>query len=362
MAIIKPLDGYKIIELSTMITASLSTMMLTEQGASTIKIEPAGIGDTMRYLGAGHKGVSATFINCNRGKQSLALDLKQPQAVHIVKQLVAEADVLVSNYRPGVLERLGLGSESLRTINPQLIYVAVNGYGTEGPLKDAPAYDHVIQAISGISAMQGIGGEKQLVRTAVCDEVTAYTTAQAITAALLQRSKSGHGQHIDISMLESSLYFLWPGAMMKQSFPDNPDQGDAALKYTYQAMPTLDGHISMACYTDPQWAALFKALNRQALAEDPRYSSVAARIDNITALYAEIMPHFAKMSTAEALQLLGDADVPGAECLNCGDVSSHPQVVANNAVQYMDDPYFGNLRVPAHPIRLAAHSTQHKNR
>ena len=178
-----PLSGITVIELSTVVTAALGVTLLCEQGARGIKVEPPGIGDPLRYLGTAVAGVSALFANCNRGKESIALDLKQAEGVAIVRELAARADVLISNYRPGVLDRLGLGYDTLRAANPGLVYLSISGFGTEGPLAAAPAYDHVIQAMSGFAAVQGRDGQLDLVRTFVCDEVTAYTACQAATAA-----------------------------------------------------------------------------------------------------------------------------------------------------------------------------------
>ena len=201
----KPLAGVRIIELSTMVTASLSSMMLAAQGADVIKVEPVGIGDPMRFIGSQKNGISALFANCNRGKRGLAVNLKDPKGQDLLQRLAADADVLVHNYRDGVMRRLNLGSEKLREANPKLIYAAITGFGKEGPKSQDPAYDHVIQALTGYTAVQAEDGVPEYMKTLVADKITAYTVAQGITAALLARASTGEGQHIDLSMLQSCL-------------------------------------------------------------------------------------------------------------------------------------------------------------
>ena len=199
---LQPLAGIKIIELSNMITCSLAAMTMSAQGADVIKVEPPGMGDKMRPLGTQKNGVSGFFHNCNRGKRSLAIDLKSQAGVDAVKELASKADILIHNYRPGVMDRLGLGSDDLRNENPKLIYIAISGFGTSGPMADLPAFDHVIQGIVGFTDLQSSEADSfDHIKTFICDKVTAYTACQAATAALLARTNTNCGQHIDISML-----------------------------------------------------------------------------------------------------------------------------------------------------------------
>ena len=188
----KPLEGIRVMEFSTMITASFAAMMMAEQGADVVKVEPLELGDPMRYLGSTKGGISALFANFNRGKKSLRLDIKSEQGRKIIKELAADTDVVLCNFRPGIMDKLGLGSDELRAINPRLIYAGVSGFGTEGPDRDKPAYDPVIQAQSGFAAAQGQGKTGlEFVRHLICDKITAYTTCQAVTAALFVRERSG---------------------------------------------------------------------------------------------------------------------------------------------------------------------------
>ena len=185
----KPLEGIKILELSSIVTASLATMILCDQGSEVIKVEPTGLGDSMRYLGTQKGGFSAIFANCNRGKQSLNLNLKDKNELKVLLKLVEEADVFISNFRLGVNEKLGLGREALIKINPNLIYVSITGFGEEGPLSSAPAYDHVIQGMSGATSIQSSDDQPAYIKTLIFDKITAYTACQALTAALYKREK-----------------------------------------------------------------------------------------------------------------------------------------------------------------------------
>lgn len=348
----KPLANIKILELSTVVTAAMAATLMSEQGASTIKIEPIGIGDTLRHLGTNTAGISAMFANCNRGKRSVCLDLKSPAGLAVVHALALEADILISNYRPGVLERLGLGSAALREANPGLIYVAISGFGTQGPLAESPAYDHVIQALSGMTDMQGQGEELEMIKTFICDEVTAYSACQAATAALFQRSNTQNGQHIDISMLNSALYFLWPAAMDNHTLLGAGVNHRAAFKLTYRTYPTRDGYITMAPLTDAHWRGLFGATGRQAMAADERYASIASRSVHMADLFEQFHDAFSHMTRDEAQQLLTELDIPGMACLTLDEVLAHPQIEAIGAVQTQQHPTLGELRSPAHPAQF----------
>ncbi len=185
----KPLEDVTVLEFSTMITASFAAMMMAEQGARVIKVEPTDVGDPMRYIGTAKGGISALFANCNRGKESIGINLKEAAGQSLIHRLVEEADVVIHNFRPGVMDKLNLGSEKLRALNPRLVYVAISGFGKDGPLANSPAYDPVIQAHAGIAASQGKEAPA-FVRNLICDKITAYTACQAVTAALLVRRRT----------------------------------------------------------------------------------------------------------------------------------------------------------------------------
>ena len=350
----KPLTGIRVVELATAATGPVAATLMAEQGAQAVKVEPPMIGDTVRHLGTSKEGVSSFFASCNRGKQSLAVDLKQPEGVEIVRRLAEQADVLITNYRNGVLDRLGLGSDTLREANPRLVYVAINGFGIDGPLADAPAYDHILQGFSGISDMQGAEQSLDLVKTVLVDSITAYMACQAATAALFQRHTSGQGQHIDLSMLDSSLYFLWPGGMMNHTFVDEDVPLRPTLKATYRTFPTSDGFVVLAALTDGHWQGLLRGVQREDLLEDERYNNMFGRAAHLADLYELLDSTFAKMTNEEVELLLREADVPGSACKTVEEMMQHPQVEAVGAVQTQTHPLLGELRSAAHPARFGS--------
>ena len=216
----KPLEGITILEFSTMITAALSSMMLAEQGARVIKVEPHDAGDPMRFIGARKGDISSLFAGCNRGKESIAINLKSEAGQALIHQMIPQVDVVIHNFRPGTMETLHLGSDALRALNPRLIYMAISGFGTEGPLRRAPAYDPIIQAHSGMTASQGSDEAPSFMRSLLCDKITAYTACQAVTSALFARERSGEGQLIDLSMLDASLFFMCPDGFQNDALLD----------------------------------------------------------------------------------------------------------------------------------------------
>jgi crotonobetainyl-CoA:carnitine CoA-transferase CaiB-like acyl-CoA transferase len=348
----KPLAGVRIIELSTMVTASLSSMMLAAQGADVIKVEPVGIGDPMRFIGSQKNGISALFANCNRGKRALAVNLKDPKGQELLQRLAGNADVLVHNYRDGVMRRLNLGSVQLRKANPKLIYAAITGFGKEGPKAQDPAYDHVIQALTGYTGVQAEGGAPEYMKTLVADKITAYTVAQGITAALLARASTGEGQHIDLSMLQSCLFFLWPDGMMRQTLLADDVTDFAPMADYYRVSATADGFISIAAATDDHWKGIASIINRPDIVEDGRFNSLFARSANIGALLMELDGAFSHLTTDDALAQLQACDVPCAKCLFPDDVVKHPQVAAVGALGLEEHPLLGSVRVAEPPVQL----------
>ena len=348
----QPLRGIRIIELSTMVTASLATMMLAAQGAEVIKAEPIGIGDPMRFIGSQKQGISALFANCNRGKRGLAVDLKSTQGQEVLQRLAGQADVLVHNYRAGVMDKLNLGSAALRALNSSLVYVALTGFGTSGPKAHDPAYDHVIQALAGFTGVQADAAGPQFMKTLVADKITAYTACQGITAALLARAATGSGQHIDISMLQSCLFFLWPDGMMNETLLADDVTHFAPMADYYKTSQTADGFISIAAATDEHWRGVADVVGRPEIMEDPRFNSIFARSANVAALLAESEGAFLHLTTQEALTALQARDVPCAECLLPAAVIENEQVQAVGAVGREAHPLLGELRTAMPPVQF----------
>lgn len=349
----KPLAGIKVVEFSTMITASLATMMFAQQGADVIKVEPPGIGDPMRWLGSQKGGISGLFHNCNQAKRSIALDLKSTQDVAQARQLCLNADVVIHNYRPGVMDRLGLGSASLREEKPELIYCAITGFGHEGPLSGRPAYDHVMQAMSGFMTLQGHPQGFAYVKTLICDKLTAYTAAQAITAALFARERTGNGQHIDLSMLESCIAFLWPdGGMHLTLQGDDIAHGAPFADYYQLPLRSTDGAIAYAAMTDAHWEAVFDVVGRPDLKTEEKYKGMANRSIHMAELASIIAGEKPNLTSAEMVAALASQDVPAAPCLSLEDLPANQQTVALGIFEQTEHPLLGLVQHVTSPARF----------
>jgi len=344
----KPLDGIKVIEISTIITASLSAMMLADQGAEVIKIEQTGFGDPLRYLGTQKGGVSAIFANVNRGKSSLELDLKKDTDLNSAKKLICEADVLINNFRPGVMEALGLSKAECKKINKNLIYVAITGFGKEGPYSSSPAYDHVVQAMSGATAIQSDGDKPQYMKTLLCDKITAYTATQSICSALYKREKTGEASSIDLSMLDSSMFFLWPDGMMNHTLLDNDVEILAPLTAAYNMYECKDGSISIAAMLDKHWHGIFKAVDKPELIDDQRFSTAAERSKNLIELL-ELVSLFKNYTVEEMFKRLSDNDVPCSTNLSLEQAITNQQVEDNYLVKEKITETQGKLRMIRYP-------------
>ena len=348
---LQPLAGIKIIELSNMITCSLAAMTMSAQGAEVIKVEPPGMGDKMRPLGTQKNGVSGFFHNCNRGKRSLAIDLKSQAGVDAVKELASKADILIHNYRPGVMDRLGLGSDDLRNENSKLIYIAISGFGTSGPMADLPAFDHVIQGIVGFTDLQSSEAESfDHIKTFICDKVTAYTACQAATAALLARTNTNCGQHIDISMLHACLSFMWPDGMMHRTLKDDDRFEMSPGSDYFQTINYSDGGIAVAPLTDTHWEALLPMLGYPELIGTPIYASVAARMSNMKEVLKVLKFPKKDIGVNKALEILIAADVPCSPCIKRDDLETVEQIKAIGALETYVTAAMGELTVPTPPI------------
>lgn len=349
----QPLTGIKVVEFSTMITASLATMMFAQQGADVIKVEPPGIGDPMRWLGSQKAGISGLFHNCNRAKRSITLDLKSDDGVARARQLCLAADIVIHNYRPGVMDRLGLGSEALRKEHPELIYCAITGFGHEGPLAGRPAYDHVMQAMAGFMTLQGHPDGFAYVKTLICDKVTAYTAAQAITAALFARERIGVGQHIDLSMFESCVAFLWPDAGMHLTLKaDDVTHGAPFADYYQLPLRSTDGAIAYAAMTDAHWDAVFDIVGRGDLKTEEKYKGMANRSVHMAELAAIIASEKPDLTSAEMVAGLAEQDVPAAPCLALEDLPAHQQAIAIGIFEQADHPLLGPIQHVTAPARF----------
>ena len=341
-----PLNGYRIVDVTSMVSGPSATMLLADQGADVIKVENPRGGDHTRASSNQRAGVSANFLNNNRNKRSVALNLKDPRGIEALMRLVESADVFVQNFRPGVVDRMGIGEDAVRQAAPNIVYVSISGFGELGQYSHKPVYDPLIQAISGLATVQAGSDQERprLVRTILPDKLTGIVAAQAISAALLARERTGEGQHIRLSMLETIMSFLWGSDMGSQTFVglDIPQQNAASfIDLIYE---TSDGYISVAVQTNREWLALTKALDTPEWLDDDRFKTPALRQQNIDQRLAMTQDVLKNNSSAYWLARLEEADVPSAPVLTRGEAITHPQVTANGIVVESDHPRAGRLR------------------
>ncbi len=349
-----PLDGVRIIDLTTMISGPLCTMMLADQGADVIKIESPQ-GDHSRKVATRRGGYSASFLNNNRNKRSVALDLKNQQGTEVLLKLVENADVFIQNFRPGVAARIGLGEEVLRSVNKELITVSISGFGATGPYAQKPVFDPLIQAVSGLTTVQGGSDEQRprLVRTIVPDKLTAIQTSQAITAALFAKLKTGTGQHINISMLDTVVFFLWSSDMGGHTFIGDELQQETAQSYIDLVYETKDGYISVAVVADKDWRGLSKAVARPDFLEDKRFVTAALREENKDARTRLTQEAVLVFNSADIIQRLEAQDVPCAPVLTRGEMIRHGQIESNRTLLNCDHPAAGQLRQARQPAQFS---------
>jgi crotonobetainyl-CoA:carnitine CoA-transferase CaiB-like acyl-CoA transferase len=351
-----PLTGISVLDLTSVVSGPLATMFLADQGAEVIKVEPLGGDITRRSRQAisASGEFSALFVSSNRGKRSLALDLKRPEAAKIMRKLIGRSDVLVQNFRPGTMERLGLGEPTLRELNPRLIYVSISGVGESGPYAKKRVYDPIIQSLSGFADLQAEPKTRrpQMIRTIVADKTTAIFAAQAVTAALFARERTGEGQHIRLAMLDTMIAYLWPEAMTQYTVV-----GHEATTADPTARPdlifeTADGYITVGTISDSEWQGFCAASGRPGLVEDPRFNTPGGRAVNATErilLMAEIIR---ERPTADWLQRLDANDVPSAPVLRRNEVIANEQVLARELITELHHPDIGLIRQPVPAARF----------
>jgi len=350
-----PLAGVRVVDLSSMLSGPWATDILGDQGADVIKVERPEKGDHVRDLGNQSGGMSAMFVNINRSKRSFTLDLKSAEGVDVLKKLVSTADVVVQNFRPGVVERLGVGYDDLSAVNPRLVYLSLSGFGERGPLTKQRVYDPIIQAISGLTTVQA-GSDKvrpRLIRTVLPDKLSAIVASQAVTAALFARENTGEGQHIRLSMLDGILSFLWATDMGAYTFADKevPLELDGSfLDLIYQ---TADGWVTIGTNTNGEWQALCQAVGHPEWGEDERFTTPAGRSEYINERLELVQSAMIDKPTEHWLEVMAKFDVPIAPALKRSEVIQHPQVLASEIVIETDHPVAGKLRQARVPARFS---------
>ncbi len=355
----KPLEGIRIVEAAQMISAPLATSLLADQGADVIKVEAAnGVGDRMRGLGDLRNNMGSVFHNCNRGKRSIALDTKSDEGREVLIKLIDSADVFVQNFRPGAVDRMGVGPDAMCTRNPKLIYVSVSGFGATGPYADQMVYDFVIQGVTGLAsfeggAIDGADGTPSLTNSLVIDKATALTVSQAITAALLHRERTGEGQHLEVDMVGAGLQFAWPDMMWNHSLQGEGVTRTPHMALNYDVRPTKDGYITLNLATNSTWPRLCAAIGN-GIDADPRFASYADRQRNASALAEAVDAVLTTLTTDEALARLRAADMPGGPVLALDEVHLDPQIVHNGSVVERESTSIGPLREARPAARFGA--------
>jgi len=331
-------------------------MFLADQGADVLKIEPLA-GDSVRRSGAlvDKAGeFSALFISSNRGKRSLSIDIKSDAGREVLAKLVARADVVVQNFRPGAMERLGLGPEQLRARDPRLIYVSISGVGDTGPYVKKRVYDPIIQGLSGFADIQSqaVTNRPQMIRTIVADKTTSIFTAQAVSSALYAREKTGHGDHIQIAMLDVMISYLWPEGMAQYTVVGTEPATAGPSDRPDLVFKTTDGYITAGTLSDSEWQGFCRASGDPELAADARFATQLSRSANATARIHKMAEYIAQHSTAEWLQRLDTNDVPCAPILRRSEIIGNEQVVARELIAEFDQPGVGRVRQPKPAARF----------
>jgi CoA:oxalate CoA-transferase len=352
-----PLSGITVVDVSRILAGPYCTMLMAEMGARVIKVEPPGKGDDAREYGPFRAGTSTYFASVNRGKQSIALDLKSAADKHIFELLLATADVLVENFRPGTMERLGYGWETLHAKYPRLIYAAASGFGHTGPYAQYPAYDMVVQGLGGIMSITGYPGQPPArVGMSIGDIGAGLYTAIAVNAALLHRERTGEATKVDIGMLDCQIALLENAVMRYTVLGEIP--GPLGARHPtiapFQSFATSDGNLIVAAGNDGLFQKLCATLARPDLAESPLYRSNDLRMQNQPRLQDEIERTLKEKTTAEWIAILEQAGIPCGPINNVAQALAHPQVAARNMLVTVEDKAAGTLRLAGNPLKFSA--------
>lgn len=341
-----PLSGIKVLDLSAVYSGPMAAALLADQGAEVIKVESPG-GDIARRVGPSKGDLSATFVAMNRGKRSIVLDLKTEDGKAVLRDLVVRADVVMENFRPGVMAKLGFDRDALMSLNPRLVYLSITGFGQDGPYTEARVYDAIIQAVSGMCAshLEKPGLEPGLVATTICDKLTSMTAAQAVTTALLARERDGRGRVVDLSMLDTALAFNWPDAMYNHMWLDDPPPLLPEVGLTLRPYKTKDGYLTLMAPQQDEFVAICKGLGAAHVADDPRFSSLQVRSRHPKELRETFEPLFAQWETDELMRRMHEFDAPVGKVNRKPEVITDPQVVHNQTLVEIEQGQQGRVRV-----------------
>jgi crotonobetainyl-CoA:carnitine CoA-transferase CaiB-like acyl-CoA transferase len=360
------LDGVKVVDLSAVVSGPLATTVMADQGADVVIVEQRSKPDVMRAAGPNVGGMPAGWAVLNRNKRGIALDLTNERGQAILWDLIAGADVLVQNFRPGAIDRMGFGWDAVHARNPRLVMCSITGFGPTGPYADRRVYDPIIQAVSGFTDIQAdpATGTPQLVRTIACDKITALYAAQAVTAALFARDRpngTGEGQHVELAMVDAAVGWLWPEALYNQTWVDS-DARMPNLADFYRLFRTKDGWIACIVIQDAEFFGLCRALDRPDLVDDPRATTLIDRIINAAVLQSEMDPLIADRTSDELVMRLIAEDVPAAKVNTRADLLTDPQLASNGTIEIHEHPAGGTMRQPRPAARFSATpSTVHRH-
>jgi crotonobetainyl-CoA:carnitine CoA-transferase CaiB-like acyl-CoA transferase len=352
-----PLAGVKVLDLSIALTGPYAVALLADQGADVVKVERPGIGDIARWVGVAVNGMSAFYLACNRGKRCIAVDLGTDEGREIVMSLAADADVVVQNFRPGVTDRLGLGYDAVRAVNPDVIYASISGYGPDGPYRDRSAYDTSIQAYAGFAANQAEpDGPPTFLHQNAADKVSALYASQAITAALYARAMGRGGQHLEMGMADACVSFLWAESAGNEVLLESDGSMPSSFNAGFQPMRFLDGWGIVVPTTDADFAGMCKALDVEGW-DDPRIRTVGERRkhrDVLEPVMDMCYAMAANLTQAEAITRFERERVAFAMVLSAAEIVDDPHAVAIGMFTEFDHPVVGRARLPRHPTRFAA--------
>ena len=350
-----PFDGIRIVDFTKMIAGPLATMTLADQGADVIKVEPPNGGDHTRLVATARNGFSASFVNNNRNKRSIALDLKHPDGLEAAHRLIASADVVVQNFRAGVADRIGIGWSRSRELNDRIIYASIAGFGFSGPYVNKPTFDPLVQAVSGLTTVQAGADENRprLVRTILPDKLTGIQASQAISAALFARERTGKGQHIELTMLDTVVSFLWSSDMGGHTFIGDEMDKEQAQSFIDLIYETKDGYVSVAVMQNKEWFAFTDALEKPDLRADPRFQTAALREEHKDERLNAMQAAIRDFTSTEIIERLEAADVPCAPVLTRREMIRHPQIEANGLIVEHPHPIAGLLRQTRPPAKFS---------
>ena len=339
-----PLTGVRVADFSAIFSGPIAGAMLADQGADVIKVE-AFSGDLMRKGYPQSGGMASAFTSMNRNKRGLSVNLQTPEGKAIATRLIQSADVVLENFRPGVMDRLGLGYEAFKEHNPKLVYASINGVGSIGPYANRRVYDAVIQAVSGFTALR-VDGKPEMVNSLICDKVTSLTAAEAIVAALFRAERTGQGQRVEISMLDAALSFLWPDTMNNFTFLDDGIEPVAPLDHSVFLHETKDGWIASMPVQESEFFGIFRSLDLPGLVDDPRFQDAAARLKHRAELRALMDEAYPKFTTAVLCERFESEDVPYSRLNSRAEVIDDPQIKAMGALLNYEHPAAGRVRTP----------------